>query len=29
MVGVSYPNANWVVKGDNNQTNGWLYLQMQ
>ena len=29
VVGVSYPNANWVVKGDNNQTNGWLYLQMQ
>jgi len=29
VVGVSYPNANWVVKGNNNQTNGWLYLQMQ
>jgi hypothetical protein len=29
VVGVSYPDANWVVKGDNNQTNGWLYLQMQ
>ena len=29
VAGVSYPNANWVVKGENNQTNGWLYLQMQ
>jgi hypothetical protein len=29
VAGLSYPNANWVVKGDNNQTNGWLYLQMQ
>jgi hypothetical protein len=29
VVGLSYPNANWVVKGDNNKTNGWLYLQMQ
>lgn len=29
VVGATYPNANWVVKGENNKTNGWLYLQMQ
>jgi hypothetical protein len=29
VAGVSYPDANWVVKGDNNQTNGWLLLRMQ
>jgi hypothetical protein len=29
VTGVSYPNANWVVKGENNKTNGWLFLQMQ
>ena len=29
VVGVVYPNANWVVKGESNKTNGWLYLQMQ
>jgi hypothetical protein len=26
VVGVYYPGANWVVKGDNNLTNGWLNL---
>ncbi|MGH7526589.1 MAG: hypothetical protein ACREMX_07775, partial [Gemmatimonadales bacterium] len=25
----AYPNANWVVKGDNNATNGWLNLVMR
>lgn len=26
VVGVSYPNSNWVIKGDNNKTNGWIKL---
>ena len=29
VVGVSYPGANWVVKGDNNKTNGWINLIMR
>lgn len=28
VVGKSYPGANWIVKGRNNVTNGWLKLQM-
>jgi hypothetical protein len=26
VVGQSYPGANWIVKGENNVTNGWLKL---
>ena len=29
VVGVSYPGANWVVKGDGNKTNGWINLVMK
>jgi hypothetical protein len=29
VVGESYPNANWVVKGDGNRTNGWVKLVMK
>jgi hypothetical protein len=29
VVGLSYPGANWVVKGDGNKTNGWLKLVMK
>jgi len=29
VVGVSYPGANWVVKGDGNKTNGWINLIMK
>ncbi len=29
LTGQSYPGYNWVVKGDNNKTNGMLYLRMQ
>jgi hypothetical protein len=29
VVGQSYPGANWVVKGDNNLTNGWLKLEVR
>jgi hypothetical protein len=29
VVGVSYPNANWVIKGDANKTNGWVKLVMK
>jgi hypothetical protein len=29
VVGVSYPNANWVIKGDGNKTNGWVKLVMK
>jgi len=24
-----YPNANWVIKGENNVTNGWAKLEMR
>lgn len=26
VVGISYPGYNWIVKGENNATNGWLNL---
>src|SRR6266487_3854462 len=29
VVGVSYPGYNWIVKGENNATNGWIALQMK
>jgi hypothetical protein len=29
VAGVSYPNVNWVVKGENNVTNGWIKLEMR
>jgi len=29
VVGISYPGYNWIVKGENNATNGWLNLAMQ
>jgi hypothetical protein len=29
VVGVSYPGANWVVKGENNKTTGWINLVMR
>jgi hypothetical protein len=29
VVGESYPNANWVIKGENNRTNGWIKLVMK
>ena len=29
VVGVSYPGANWIVKGDGNKTNGWINLVMR
>jgi hypothetical protein len=29
VVGVSFPGANWVVKGENNTTTGWLILVMR
>ncbi|MBA3318785.1 MAG: hypothetical protein H0T50_11945 [Gemmatimonadales bacterium] len=29
VAGESYPNANWVIKGDNNRTNGWINLVMK
>jgi hypothetical protein len=29
VVGQSYPGANWIVKGENNVTNGWLKLEMR
>ena len=29
VVGESYPNANWIVKGDGNRTNGWIKLVMK
>ena len=29
VVGESYPNANWVIKGDGNETNGWVKLVMK
>jgi hypothetical protein len=29
VVGVSYPGYNWIVKGENNGTNGWLALSMK
>jgi hypothetical protein len=29
VVGRFYPGANWIVKGGNNVTNGWLKLEMR
>ena len=29
VVGVSYPNANWIIKGESNVTNGWIKLEMR
>ncbi len=29
VVGVSYPGANWIVKGENNKTTGWINLVMR
>ena len=29
VVGVSYPGANWIVKGENNKTTGWINLIMR
>ncbi len=29
VVGESYANGNWVIKGDNNKTNGWIKLVMK
>jgi len=29
VVGVSYPNSNWIIKGDGNKTNGWIKLVMK
>jgi hypothetical protein len=28
-VGKFYPGANWIVKGENNVTNGWIKLEMR
>jgi hypothetical protein len=29
VVGTTYPGYNWIVKGDNNVTNGWIQLEMK
>jgi len=29
VVGTFYPGFNWIVKGDNNVTNGWVRLEMR
>jgi len=29
VVGESYPNSNWIIKGGNNKTNGWIKLVMK
>ena len=29
VVGISYPGYNWIVKGENNATNGWLTLSVK
>jgi hypothetical protein len=29
VVGESYPNSNWIIKGDGNKTNGWIKLVMK
>jgi hypothetical protein len=29
VVGVTYPGANWIIKGENNATNGWIKLEMR
>jgi hypothetical protein len=29
VVGVTYSGANWIIKGDNNITKGWIKLEMR
>ena len=29
VVGATYPGYNWIVKGENNVTNGWIALEMR
>jgi hypothetical protein len=29
VAGVTYPGANWVIKGENNITKGWIKLEMR
>ena len=29
VVGTTYPGYNWIVKGENNITNGWIELEMK
>jgi hypothetical protein len=29
VVGTFYPGANWIIKGENNVTNGWIKLEMR
>ena len=29
VVGATYPGSNWIVKGENNATNGWINLEMK
>lgn len=29
VVGQFYPGANWIIKGENNVTNGWIKLEMR
>jgi hypothetical protein len=29
VVGVTYPGANWIIKGENNSTTGWIKLEMR
>jgi hypothetical protein len=29
VVGQFVPGANWIVKGENKVTNGWINLQMR
>ena len=29
VAGAYYPGANWIVKGENNVTNGWIKLEMR
>jgi len=29
VVGISYPGYNWIVKGENTVTNGWIKLEMK
>ncbi len=29
VVGATYPGYNWIVKGENNVTNGWIELEMK
>jgi hypothetical protein len=29
VTGLKFPGANWVVKGENNVTNGWIKLEMR